>query len=174
MVLGSVGVVQKFIAHWQSLPKDGLLPPLSAFLSAPHPELQPSVIIIDVRSEQNVPIRLLGTGIVNLIGRELTGTNSLDIYAPHLRARVGRACASMVQRPCGQVTERLICTAGGLMMAATSVALPIGVKGDRWGSLVAYTCTREPVATGDSMTIVHEILATEWIDIGAGIPAHRT
>lgn len=150
------------------------MPTLAAFLNAPHPELQPFVIILDVLSAHHVLVRLTGTGLVQLVGRELTKTNSLDIYAPRLKKRVGASCVAMVAQPCGQVTERLISTSGGLIHAATSVALPIAVKGDHLGSLVAYTNSREPVATGDSMITIHEILATEWIDIGAGVPATNT
>ncbi|MDX2144060.1 MAG: hypothetical protein SFV19_11940 [Rhodospirillaceae bacterium] len=170
MVVGTAVPAQKFVAHWKSLPKDGLLPNLSAFLNAPDPELQPFVIILDVLSEHDVRIRLIGTGLVQLVGRELTKTNSLDLYAAHLKKRVGAGCVTMVTQPCGQVTERLISTAGGIIHTATSVALPIAVKGNHLGSLVAYSNSREPVATGDAMITVHEILATEWIDVGAGIP----
>jgi hypothetical protein len=67
------------------------------------------------------------------------------------------------------MTERLVNTAGGLMVPATSVALPLLCKSGL-GCLVAYTNTRDPVSAGDSMIIVNEIVSSEWIDIGAGVP----
>jgi hypothetical protein len=170
MVIGLSAAVEKFISYWRSLPRQGLVPDLSTLLNDVQPDLQPFLTVLDVLSPNTVQVRLLGTGLVRLLGRELTKTNSIDIYAPHLRARVGRACTTMVSLPCGQVTERLITTRGGLIMAATSAALPVRVKSDQLGALVAYTATREPVATSDAMTLVNEILATEWVDIGAGVP----
>lgn len=170
MVLGSSAAVRKFITHWQSLKTEGLLPRLQDFLAAPHPELQPFVILLDVISAADIHVRLLGTGLVQLTGRELTKTNSLDIYAAHLKKRVGEACVKMITQPCGQITERLINTAGGLLVPATSVALPLATKAGP-PCLAAYTNTREPVAAGDSMIVVHDILSSEWIDIGAGVPA---
>lgn len=148
------------------------MPSLQDFLGAALPDLQPFVILLDVLSAAEVNIRLMGMGLVHLAGRELTKTNSLDIYAPHLRARVGEACMTMISRPCGQITERMVNTAAGLVVPATSVALPLKTKSGRV-CLAAYTNTREPVATGDSMIVVQEILSREWIDIGAGVPDQK-
>jgi len=172
MVLSSSAAVQKFISHWRFLQNGRIMPDLQDFLGEPLPELQPFVILLDVVSVTEVNIRLMGTGLVQLTGRELTRTNSLDIYAPHLKKSVGVACMTMHTHPCGQISERMVNTASGLVMPATSVALPLTTKKGA-GCLAAYTNTREPVATGDSMIVVHDIMSREWIDIGAGTPADK-
>lgn len=163
--------IQKFISHWLSLKKDGLVPSIQEFLDRPHPELQPFIALLDVMSEDVVNIRLMGTGIVQLTGRELTKTNVLEIYTPQLRKKVGRACMAMVTKPCGQMTERLVNTASGLVVPATTATLPVLCKSGL-GCLAAFTNTRESVATGDTMSVVEDILSTEWIDIGAGVPVN--
>lgn len=162
--------LQSFVSHWLSLKKEGLVPSIQEFLDHAHPETQPFVVLLDVISIDQIHIRLMGTGLVQLTGRELTKTNALDMYAPALRKKVGQACLTMVTRPCGQMTERLVTTASGLIMPANTVTLPVLCKGGQ-GCLASYTNTREPIATGDSMSVVREILSTEWIDIGAGVPS---
>jgi hypothetical protein len=160
---------QKFFDHWKRLISSGVMPSLHDFLGVPNPELQPNVIILDVLSESDVRIRLMGTAIVQLIGRELTKTNSLDVYADHLRPVVGRACMTMVAQPCGQFTRRMVNTAGGLLMPASSVALPLANKSGT-GCIAAFTHTNDPVTAGDSMIVIHDIVSSHWIDIGAGVP----
>ena len=162
--------IQSFVSHWLSLKKDGLVPSIQEFLDHPHPETQPFVVLLDVIAVDEIRIRLMGTGLVQLTGRELTKTNALDMYAPSLRKKVGQACLTMVSTPCGQMTERLVNTASGLIVPASTVALPVLCKSGQ-GCLAAYTSTRESIATGDSMSVAREILSTEWIDIGAGLPS---
>jgi hypothetical protein len=112
----------------------------------------------------------MGTGLVQLTGRELTKTNALDIYTPLLRKKAGQACLTMVSRPCGQMTERLVNTASGLIVPASTVTLPVLCKNGQ-GCLASFTHARESIATTDSISVVREILSTEWIDIGAGVPS---
>ncbi len=157
--------------HWRSLSKNGEVPTLQEFLSHPIPELQPHVIILDVNSETDIPIRLLGTGLVQLTGRELTKTNALDIYAPHLRKRIGQACMKMISHPCGQISERLMNTAGGVTVSTTGIALPLRNKAGEIKCLAAFNAPREPVAAGDPTIVISDILMAEWVDIGAGVPA---
>lgn len=163
--------IQKFIAHWRSLIKDGLAPSLQDFLGLPNPLFQPFVVLLDVVSSTEVNIRLMGTGVVQLTGQELTKTNSLDMYAPHLRQQAGRNCVAMVKQPCGEMSERLVTKAGGLMTPVSRVALPLVCKTGQ-GCLVAFIDARESVGEGQSMSVVHEIRSSEWIDIGAGVPDH--
>jgi hypothetical protein len=170
MVISFSPDVQRFIAHWRSLEKVGLVPTLQEFLSHPIPGLQPYVIILDVVSEADLQIRLLGTGLVQLAGREFTKTNALEIYAPHLKKRVGQACMRMVAHPCGQITERLMNTAGGVTIATTGIALPLRGKNGEINSIAAYNAPREPVAAGDPAVVISDISMSEWVDIGAGVP----
>ncbi|MBL8642523.1 MAG: PAS domain-containing protein [Rhodospirillaceae bacterium] len=170
MVIGFSPAIQRFIAHWRSLLKDGLVPTLTEFLNHPLPDLQPYVILLDVVSETEIPVRLLGTGLVQLTGREFTKTNALEIYAPHLRKRVGQTCMTIVRHPCGQITERLMNTAGGVTVATTGIALPLSTKSGAVNCIAAYNAPREPVAAGDSAIVISDIIMSEWVDIGAGLP----
>jgi len=88
-----------------------------------------------------------------------------------LKKRIGQACVKMVTQPCGQITERLMNTAGGMMISTTGIALPLRGKDGQIRTLAAYNSPRDPVATSDSGIIVSDIIASEWVDIGAGIPA---
>ncbi len=171
MVISFSPEVQRFIAHWRSLHKVGLVPTLQEFLTHALPDLQPYVIILDVVSDSNLHVRLLGTGLVQFAGRELTKTNALDIYAPHLRKRAVQNCTTIITHPCGQVTERLMNTAGGITVATTGIALPLRSKGGEINCIAAYNAPRSPVAAGDPAIIVSDISMSEWIDIGAGVPA---
>ncbi len=170
MVITYLPDVQRFIAHWRSLAKDGLVPTLQEFLLHPVPELQPFVVILDVNSETDIPVRLLGTGLVQMTGREFTKTNALDIYAPHVKKRIGQTCMQMITHPCGQITERLMNTAGGVTVSTTGIALPLRNKAGEIKCLGAFNVPREPVAAGDPAIVISDILMAEWVDIGAGIP----
>ena len=164
---------QRFLNHWKSLIVKGLMPSLHDFLGVANPELQPNIIILDVLSAEQVPIRLMGTGLVQTLGRELTKTNSIDIYDSHLKKRVGASCMAMVKQPCGQLTQRMVNTAGGLLVPAFSIALPLSTK-TGVGCIAAFTHTSTPFPSDDSIVMVKEISFFEWIDIGAGTPRPLT
>ncbi|MCB2106808.1 MAG: PAS domain-containing protein [Rhodobacteraceae bacterium] len=163
--------VQRFFDHWKSLPRDGKLPRVRDYLDRVKADLQPNVLLLDVVSATEVYVRLIGTRLVDLTGRELTRTNSLDIYAPDLRVEVGRSCVTMVTHPCGQISKRTVKTSGGMLLAASSIALPLGVDGNLLGCLAAFTEMHDPVATDETMTVIQRLTDRHWIDIGYGIPA---
>lgn len=172
MGIASTTAIQEFIGHWQSLCKGELVPALADFLETPAPTLQPNVILVDVVADDRLHVRLIGTGLVELIGRELTKTDALDLYAAPLRQRALETCQKMVRQPCGQLSERLTTTARGLIVPATTVALPLRTR-TGINCLAGYTAAREAVDVGDSVFSIKEITAAEWIDIGAGVPSQR-
>ncbi|MDX2223250.1 MAG: PAS domain-containing protein [Rhodospirillaceae bacterium] len=162
--------VRGFFEYWKSLPRTGLLPHVRDYLDHARPDLQPNVLMLDVHSAGEINVRLIGTRLVDLTGRELTRTNALDIYAPELRAEVGKSCVTMVQRPCGQLSKRTVKSSGGMLLAASSIALPVQVDTPILGCLATFTEMHDPVATDETMIVVQRIGDRRWIDIGAGIP----
>jgi hypothetical protein len=162
--------VQEFLDHWRALPRDGLVPHLRAYLDRVVAHLQPSVVMLDVVSAARLEVRLFGTRLADLTGEEITKRNVLDIYPPELRTDVGTACVSIVSHPCGQLSKRAIRTSGGMLVAASSIALPLLIDRPVVGCVVAYTELHEPVDTDETMAMVQRITARRWIDIGAGVP----
>jgi len=162
--------VQRFFEHWKALPRTGKLPHVRDYLDRVQATLQPNVLLLDVKGEADIRVRLIGTRLVDLTGHELTKTNALEIYAPELRAEVGRSCVTMVKHPCGQLSKRTVKTSGGMLLAASSIALPLLVDGALLGCLAAFTEMHDPVATDETMTVIQRISHRAWIDIGFGVP----
>ncbi len=73
---------QKFLDHWESLRNGGLMPSLQDFLAVPNPDLQPYVMITDLVSETEIPIRLFGTYLVDLGRTEQTKRDFMQAFAP--------------------------------------------------------------------------------------------
>jgi hypothetical protein len=163
--------VQEFLDHWRSLPRVGLVPHIRDYLDRAVAHLQPNVLLLDVVSASQLEVRLVGTRLVDLTGREITRTNVLENYPKDLRAAVGKACLTIVNHPCGQVSKRAIRTSGGSLVSASSIALPLKIDRAVPGGIVAYTELHAPIDDDGVMMMVQRITDREWVDIGGGIPA---
>ncbi len=106
---GLTEATQKLVAYWQTLPKAGgtNCPERRVFQSGPvvAPYLS-ELFIIEWHSIDQITIRLSGTKLDRILGREVTGENLFDllpaelleeemIYYSHLR---DTACAGMLTR----------------------------------------------------------------------------
>ena len=61
----------------------------------------PRVFLLELRSEQELYIRLGGTCLASRAGRDLTGLDWLDLIAPAQRAARGAAYLRMIDAQCG-------------------------------------------------------------------------
>ena len=74
---------QELFAYWQSVRAPGCLPGRRDIDPAGFKRLLPSISLIDVeRTPRDYRLRLAGTALYGLFGREITGRRLAEIYTP--------------------------------------------------------------------------------------------
>src|SRR4051812_44242271 len=105
-------LLAKFVAHWRALPRTNGLPTLATYLDHTDPRFAPWTTIVDIKAGNRLPIRLIGTRMVETFG-EHTGGDFLAVMPADVRAVVWRAHQQIVSLPCGWHTESKVVTTGG-------------------------------------------------------------
>lgn len=164
--------LERFCAHWQTLPKaEGrLIPHLDSFLAEVDPALQPHMALVDIPDDGDWSLRLYGTGRMNAFGRDLSGVNPLIVYDEKIRPLVAQSVAQVLAHPCGWKTIREITTLSGSANKGASISLPLATNDGEAACIVNYTTLVEPIAHDDRHGRVNAITEWEWMDIGAGVP----
>ncbi|NKB45657.1 MAG: hypothetical protein GKS03_15405 [Alphaproteobacteria bacterium] len=161
-----------FWAFWNALPKTDHVPHLSDYLDNVPPDLQPNVVIMDLRSVDDMSIRLMGTTITEAVG-EMTGLSANPLYSGQSRlAAIGQAWQA-TQHPCGYVAKRTLRSKRGQLIISGGVVLPVRTDTPGSKSVVSYNeipPASAGLASDDQIEIVQEFSENEWLDIGAGIP----
>ncbi|MBL9097172.1 MAG: GGDEF domain-containing protein [Alphaproteobacteria bacterium] len=121
---------------------------------------------------QRIPMRLVGTGFLDLMGRDLTDTDYLDLVDPAVRANAFASAAEMIKKPCGlwQITPASI--------VGKSAPVPIEytifpIHDDRTNKAQLLVYTHHSLVDGASSSApprFHTAQTYDWIDIGRGIP----
>ncbi len=164
--------IEDFIAHWRAIPKEGLIPGLRAFLDFPPFKLQSEVVIYDVVSLSDIRIRLFGTGLSMVVGRELTGTDMFQQFRPEARAEAGRIVWAAVHKPCGYI-RRLEMSRGAVKTSALSVGLPLRHELSGRMAVAAFLSRMDRTVvytTALESSFLTGVKLMQWVDIGAGAP----
>jgi len=165
--------IREFLVHWFRLRFAGAVPLLSDYLDRVHTQLQPFVMISDVGGPAAMRVRLMGTGLVAMLGQDATGGTIDQYYAPHIRESVGRAVGHVVRRPAGYLCVRTVRTAAGLVLSSPSICLPLNNPRFVGATIVSYTHvdrTLAELAQRERLDPVQDLRVTHWIDVGAGVP----
>jgi hypothetical protein len=160
----------RFLAHWRSLPRQDLLPSLRGLHDYPLHDLAPMMVVVDVISEFELRFREVGRGITMLYGKDLTGSNALSLFPAELRPRIGRDSLRLVTHPCGITVRRSLAMGNGALLPSVGMSLPLQPGADGRGRFVNYTHVDMPSGPRGTMTHVCQVVPTDWIDIGAGVP----
>jgi hypothetical protein len=164
-----VNILDEFQRHWAAIPKSGLMPSLSDYLDRLNPRIQPWTIIVDI-NEDAMPVRLCGTGIAELLGNDFTGRDYLSALNPASRGNVlarDRACAT---HPCGLRLDLTASTITGRLFLDSVLALPVRRAHDAV-CLVRVSSIEQTTDWRELPMSVLTYRSSQWIDIGAGIPA---
>lgn len=165
--------IRDFLAHWFKLRIAGPVPLLSDYLDRVVPRLQPFVMISDVGGPTAMRVRLMGTGLVAMLGQDATGGTIDQYYAPQIRDAVALAVEHVVRRPAGYLCVRTVRTVGGLVLSSPSICLPLHNPRFAGATIVSYTHVDRALAdlaTREQFDPVQDLRVTHWIDIGAGVP----
>jgi len=163
-----------FFDAWRTWRGERLLPVRSQIDLGAIRALLPNVTMIERTAGDDYVIRLAGTGIRALAGRELTGRPYRDTTDPAQWPMRERRANTMLSQPCGAHTVFRATAADGMAYALEIVTLPLAGEQDRARFLLSYQGLNAPLA--DPAAVLPRRFATEadqfrFIDIGAGAPA---
>lgn len=162
---------QIFLAHWESLRGGEMVPSLKDYLANPNPALQPNVMILDVISRSEIPIRLFGTALVDLSRADQTHRDFMHAFStPGMTDRFAEVALMLVSRPCGLTTIKAAITANGKEIELDMITLPLRSDDGAPPCLIAYVTCISDLDPDDFLYQVGEYRESAWVDIGAGVP----
>ncbi len=164
------------MAAWHTWRGERLLPSRRDFDLSMIKRLLPRMVLLDVRSADEVRFRLVGTGITRALGVELTGRNYLDLGDPNDRGERASFLFAELNQPCGAVMLYPIYYASGRMAPMEVISAPVAP--DKPGDpplVVALLSELDAAATAEPMAPEFGVrLPTgrqfRYFDIGAGVP----
>lgn len=159
-----------FLSHWRSLPMNGLMPHLRAYLDHPLPALQPNVAIVDVLPEGGFRARLVGTGRVKLYQRDLTNQDPIAAFSDEAKPVIAMLAKATVSHPCGNRGSQTILTSSGRTRLGLTMALPLAVDDPNMRCFVHFQHLAEPLDFDETAVKIARIVEHVWIDLGAGVP----
>ena len=159
-----------FLEHWLSLSSDGLVTTLESFLDHPDSRFQAMTSIIDITVLQSMTIRLFGTGLVDLLGHDLTGSNATHWYSEQARGEMGEFTACMFGAPCGLACLRADITSKGRRVNSVSLSLLLRRASGATSSMVVFFVMSDSLGPGEIAIDLKDIVEPRWIDIGFGVP----
>src|SRR5215468_2685118 len=87
--------------YWLSLPKVSRVPKRSDLDPAAISTILPYFLIWEINAGRDAKWRLVGSGIREWFGRELTGRNVLEIHVDAAKPKAEAAGRAMAAQPCG-------------------------------------------------------------------------
>ena len=159
-----------FLSHWDSLPKEGLMPLSRTFLDCPPVALMPYAMLEEVLP-QGLKVRFMGTAMVDRWQRDITGRylgeglpkDKFDVLCHN-----GTAVAT---HPCGMRQLGEIHSSTGRTVHFEAVLLPLGVEAGRPPRLIAYSHMLDTLGRKEHNDTFFRAADRVWLDIGAGTPA---
>lgn len=164
---------RRLYEYWLSLPRTGCLPVRSSVDPEALIDILPTIRILEWVPPDQLRVRLLGTGQVDRMGRDITGANYFDLLSEAGRKRSVRNTELMFSKPCGLLTLREERYENGDIDTVERLSLPL--RHEERGT---------PHLIGTSAPLVEKkldldrgkrfldtpIISYRFIDIGAGIP----
>jgi hypothetical protein len=162
--------IEIFRSYWQSRIVSGLVPTLPDFLDQFEPTVAPWTMITDIEPN-TMPIRFFGTGMVSLIGTDMSGQDYDAVLPAQARGERFARAHSAVTHPCGLHTAIQVATKGGLTYELHAIALPL-LRRAGGRCLAKFTCpVRSDHLTHAEGSRVLSLERVSWLDIGAGVPS---
>lgn len=160
-----------FLAHWRTLPREGLVPTLGAYLDNPPVALQPYVAISDLVSADDTTIRLMGTALAHAVG-ERTGTDIKDSYGKDIARYIRKLAWTAVSHPAGYLARRGFARIHGLPYTVQTITLPLIGKSVPHCVVTYFGLDYRDYRNNDPKWLDQSVGCElqGWVDIGAGIP----
>lgn len=134
----------------------------------------PNLFILEIRKPDEVFIRLWGTGVVEMLGRDLTGSNLMDYYTAEAGRFYGCFLEAMASTPCGGYTDRRVEVEDKYAFDVPSLQLPLRDNDGKVKMVVGMALKGEarswqPTRMGPPL-MAFQMNDCRFLDIGAGMP----
>lgn len=131
----------------------------------------PHLLIIEV-VEGDIVFRLVGTGVAEHQGIDITGKRYGDFSAQEQRARAVTRITAAHKRPCGLLTIHKEEYGHGLSSMVEVTAFPLlgDANGELMMVLAATPVDRGLASKSDTPLFLRPLTHIEYIDLGAGVP----
>jgi hypothetical protein len=159
-----------FLAHWQALPRQGLMPHTRTFFDHPPVQLMPFVFVHDIMPE-GLLVRYMGSGLVERWRHDLTGEYFAVQMGPDAARRVRERAENAWAHPSGIRQMGRLVTSASRKIHFESVLLPLAVDPDRPRRVCAFSQALEAMEHREHSEAFSATGEVEWIDLGAGLPA---
>jgi len=167
-------VAARLLDYWLSLPMVDRVPPRAAIDPAAIREVLPYFMLWDLNRGHDAKWRLVGSGIREWFGRELTGRDVLEMHDEAARPRAIAAGLAMGAQPCGAWGLMTLHSPQGYDFLVEVLCLPLRDAGGRV-SLFANSMERvqdrqffDAMAAAGARMV--NFVEHRFIDIGAGLP----
>jgi hypothetical protein len=167
-------VAARFVDYWLSLPKTDRVPMRADLDPIAIREILPYCLLWDLNRGHDAKWRLVGSGIREWFGRELTGADVIEIHAEGAKEKAVAAGLAMGAQPCGAWGLMALTSPQGYDFLVEVACLPLR---DGEGRVTMFANTMERVqdrrffdamaATGARMV---NFVEHRFVDIGAGQP----
>jgi len=167
-------MIGQLLDYWQGLRKGALMPTRADFRPQEIRRLLPHIVLLERRGPESLIIRLAGTRIYDLFGRDVTGMNLIEITPPEFRATRMSRLSAIIDHPCGSLSEFKFMRPMGATGWMEILALPLAMPGDAPAHQI-LTLMAEVAANNEELPDARpESIAApqkfEFFDIGAGCP----
>ncbi|MCG8492646.1 MAG: PAS domain-containing protein [Sneathiellales bacterium] len=134
----------EFARYWRSLPAKEGVPRQADFNPADIRHLLPGIAIYELSNDEEVICRLMGTALVDKIGRDYTDQNLQGLWGPEELEKLLKTFRKMLREPCGMIGKTLGHTESGIVFGSISVGFPATNRDGIRNRLIFQTNNFEP------------------------------
>mgnify|MGYP000735828079 CR=1 FL=1 len=129
---------EELFAYWASLREGGRLPARRQLDPRAFKRHLPTVSLIDVNEDRSFKLRLAGTGLYPVYGREITGKALEEVYAPDAASYWRQELETVIdeRRPC--VGVHSLSWRGASHMSLLWLRMPLSSDGKRVDMILGY------------------------------------
>jgi len=167
-------VARRYVDYWLTLPASAGVPPRAALDPAAIREILPYFMLWELNHSHDAKWRIVGSGIREWFGTELTGKNVVEIHTDAARPKAIAAGLAMGAQPCGAWGLMALHSPQGYDFLVEVMCLPLR---DAEGKVTLFGNTMERLDDRrffDAMAAVGARMVNfvehRFIDIGAGLP----
>jgi diguanylate cyclase len=122
---------------------------------------------------RKMPMRLVGSGFHDLVGRDLTGVDYMDFVDAEVRESSFDSFMRIIGTPCGLWLTSLVVLPNGKSATMEFTTFPMFHERENKNQLLCLARHQfaDNVQSGDGHLSVRKASSLAWIDLGNGVPA---
>lgn len=164
-----IAETRRLYAYWRSrqsspdrVPERGLFDP------ADIKDILSLILLIHRESPESLRLKIMGTRVVERMGRDLTGIEFLDVFGPEGREERRAVFNAVLDRPAMLVFDSRIRVRSGAVIPSEGLFLPLAVDGrpsQIVGLVGRVNSLRDRQPSGDTIVDVNDVERFELIDL---------